>query len=103
MLYTLGWNSYGDDASRPYGVGSNTNKATLSDARVQELLELGRSTTDKATREKYYAEIQTLNHEHAWYIPLYYSELTMAINKGVSGVIWEGHQSHDYSNIVVTL
>jgi peptide/nickel transport system substrate-binding protein len=103
MLYTLGWNSYGDDASRAYGVGSNTNKATLSDARVQELLELGRSTTDKATREKYYAEIQTLNHEHAWYIPLYYSELTMAINKGVSGVIWEGHQSHDYSNIVVTL
>ena len=103
MIYTLGWNSYGDDASRAYGKGSNTNKATLSDDRVMELLELGRSCTDDTQRKQYYAEIQTLNHEHAWYLPLFYTELSVAINKGVSGVIWEGHQSHDYSRIEVSL
>ena len=103
MIYTMGWNSYGDDASRAYGKGSNTNKATLSDDRVMELLALARECTDKAQREKYYAEIQTLNHEHAWYLPLYYTELSIAVNKGVSGVIWEGHQAHDYQNIVVAL
>ena len=68
-----------------------------------ELLELGRSCTDDAQRKQYYAEIQTLNHEHAWYLPLFYTELSVAINKGVSGVIWEGHQSHDYSRIEVSL
>ena len=71
MIYTLGWNSYGDDASRAYGKGSNTNKAILSDDRVMELLELGRSCTDDTQRKQYYAEIQTLNHEHAWYLPLF--------------------------------
>ena len=103
MLYTLGWNSYGDDASRAYGKNSNTNKATLSDDRVMELLALARECTDNELRKTYYAEIQTLNHEHAWYIPLYYTGLSVAINKGVTGVIWEGHQSHDYSNIEVVL
>ena len=103
MIYTMGWNSYGDDASRAYGKNSNTNKATLSNDRVMELLELGRQCTDDAKRKEYYKEIQVLNHEHAWYIPLYYTELSIAINKGVSGIIWEGHQAHDYSNIVVTV
>ncbi len=103
MIYTLGWNSYGDDASRAYGKNSNTNKATLSNDRVMELLKLARECTDDAQRKSYYAEIQTLNHEHAWYIPLFYTELSVAVNKGVSGVIWEGHQSHDYSNIVVSI
>ncbi|MBP5552054.1 MAG: ABC transporter substrate-binding protein [Spirochaetales bacterium] len=102
MIYTLGWNSYGDDASRAYGVGSNTNKATLTNDRVMELLEIGRSTTDAEARKAAYAEIQTLNHEHAWYLPLYYTGLAVATRTGVSGVIWEGHQSHDYQNIVAT-
>lgn len=102
MVYTMGWNSYGDDASRAYGVNSNTNKATLNNERVTELLSLARQCTDAETRKAYYAEIQTMNHEHAWYLPLYYAELTIATNKNVSGIIWEAHQSHDYSNIVVT-
>ena len=72
-------------------------------SRPMELLELGRQCTDDAKRKEYYKEIQVLNHEHAWYIPLYYTELSIAINKGVSGIIWEGHQAHDYSNIVVTV
>lgn len=101
MIYTMGWNSYGDDGSRAYGVNSNTNKAVINNERVTELLSLARQCTDGDTRKAYYAEIQTLNHEHAWYLPLYYTALSIATKKGVSGIIWEGHQAHDYQNIVV--
>lgn len=103
MMYTMGWNSNGDDAARAYGKNSNTNKATLSNDRVMELLALGRACTDDTQRKAYYAEIQTLNHENAWYIPMYYTGLSVACNAKLTGVIWEGHQSHDYSGIEVAL
>jgi peptide/nickel transport system substrate-binding protein len=103
MLYSLGWNSCGDDARRAYYQNSNTNKATLTDPRIMELIDLAVAEFDDATRKSLYKEVQVINHEQAYYIPLYYAIQNVGINKNLTGVIWESHQSHDFTYAKVQL
>ena len=51
-----------------------------------ELLDLAASESDEEKRSEYYKEVQELNHEQAWYIPLYYSVNTVGINKDLVGL-----------------
>lgn len=97
MVYNLGWREYGDDASRPFGVDSNTNKAIVSDPRIQELLVLARGEQDDAQRKEYYKEIQEINHEKAYYIPIYFAYQYVGITEGLEGVDWQSNRSHDFT------
>ncbi|MHB0896248.1 MAG: ABC transporter substrate-binding protein [Spirochaetales bacterium] len=99
MIYNLGWNFAGDDARRPYYAGSNTNKATLTDKRIMELLDKGATEFDTNARSKMYKEIQQINHDEAYYIPLYYPILSIGIKKNVKGIIWMPHKSHDFTYV----
>ncbi len=102
MIYNLGWNSAGDDARRPYYAGSNTNKATISDTRIMELIDKASMEFDENARKAMYREVQQINHDQAYYIPLYYPILSIGVKKNLSGVAWMAHKSHDftYVNIV---
>jgi peptide/nickel transport system substrate-binding protein len=102
MIYGLGWNSCGDDARRPYYKGSNTNKATITDERIMELIDNAVGEFDDAKRKEMYKEIQEINHEKAYYIPLYFAIQSVGVNKNLGGVIWEAHLSHDFTYAYVT-
>lgn len=87
ICYGLTWSAAADTTARKqYYPGSNYNKAILTDERVMELLDLAASESDEEKRSEYYKEVQELNHEQAWYIPLYYSVNTVGINKDLVGL-----------------
>jgi peptide/nickel transport system substrate-binding protein len=99
MLYNIGWNSAGDDARRPYYAGSNSNKATLTNERIMELIDKAVMETDDTARKAMYREIQEINHEQAYWIPLFTPILSVGVKKNLDGVIWKAHRSHDFSYI----
>jgi peptide/nickel transport system substrate-binding protein len=103
MIYSLGWNSSGDDSRRAFYKNSNTNKATLTNQRIMDLIDQAVAEFDEVKRKALYKEVQTINHDQAYYIPLYYAIQNVGINKNLSGVIWEAHQSHDFTYANVTL
>ncbi len=102
MVYGLGWNSCGDDARRPYYAGSNTNKATITNQQIMDLLDSAVGEFDDARRKELYKAVQEINHEQAYYIPLYFAIQSVGINKNLGGVIWEAHLSHDFTYAYVT-
>lgn len=101
MIYALSWKTYGDDCRRPYYVNSNTNKAVIKDEHVHELVDLGVSEFDETKRKEYYKEIQELNHENVWFIPLYYSTSTHGVNKNLTGAYFSTDNNHDFSYAAV--
>ncbi len=103
MVYSLSWNYYGEDARRPYYANSNVNKATVTDERIMELIDSARGETDDAARKAMYEEVQQINHDQAYYIPLFYNKSVNAFNKNLSGVIWEPNGYHDFSQIAVSV
>ena len=103
MVYSLSWNYYGDDARRPYYAGSNVNKATVTDERIMELIDSARGEKDDAARTAMYEEIQQINHDQAYYIPLFYNKSVIAFDKNLSGVTWEPNGYHDFSQIAVAV
>ena len=103
MIYNLGWNSAGDDSRRPYYIGSNTNKAIITDNRIMELIDKASTEFDDKARKAMYREVQEINHEQAYYIPLYYPVLSIGVKKNLSGVTWNAHKSHDFTYVNVAL
>lgn len=97
MIYNLGWLNYGDDARRPYYPGQNTNKAILSDERITGLIDAAAKEMDDTARMEMYKEIQEINHEQAYYIPMYYAAINVGVNKNLEGVDWASNNHHDYS------
>ena len=85
VVYTYGWSTFGDDCRNPYYTGLNSNRARVN---FNELVDKGASELDDAARKAIYAEIQIANHEHAYYLPLFYTVIFQGIQKGVTGVIW---------------
>lgn len=85
VCYGFIWDDGSVKATQRYYPEYNNNKAILTNERVMELLDLGIAESDTEKRKEYYKEIQELNHEQAWYIPLFYSISAVGVNKNASG------------------
>ena len=85
MIYSIGTNIWDSDMDRLLSVGVNSNKAIVDDAQISELLLKGASCNDPAERAEYYKEVQVINNEQMYYIPLYYCSAQIAYTKGLEG------------------
>jgi peptide/nickel transport system substrate-binding protein len=97
QIYSLTWVGISDpdiyywafhtDSMPP--VGSNRNR--YSNPEVDRLTNLGRSTPDKDKRRMYYSDIQKILARDLPYIPLWYSNNIVAMDKRLDGfVIYPG-------------
>ena len=48
-----------------------------------------------------YAEIQEINHEEAYYLPIYFADQFAGVKAGTTGVIWEPNRAYDFTYIAV--
>jgi len=99
LVYTIYLNEYNSDISRLLSTGISSNKAVLTNERILTLLDEGRATDDEARRKAIYGEIQTLVHDHCYYLPLFYGSGTVAWRKGVEGIAVRANARHEFSYI----
>ena len=95
VVFSYGWSSYGDDSRYPYYKDSNANKANLTNQEVMDLIDAAMKETDEAKRKEMYAKIQAINHEHAYYLPMFYTVIFQGVQKDVSGIKW-GNLGNDF-------
>ena len=88
---------FGDDCRRLYYPNSNVNKATLTDERIVELIDAASQEKDEEKRLEMYHEIQEINHEEAYYIPLCVTNETMAVNANLQGVNFDPRGRHQFT------
>ena len=96
-ITSISFNPWANDIARVTTVGSNSNKSHVDDPELQALLEKGVATTDEAERLEIYKQIQTLIHDNVYWIPLVYVSGNVAYAKGMSGIVIEPNNSHDFS------
>ena len=96
VVYSYGWSSYGDDSRYPYYIDSNANKANLTNQEVMDLIDAAAKETDEEARKEMYAKVQAINHEHAYYLPMFYTVIFQGINKNVTGITW-GNLGNDFT------
>ena len=96
-IYNCGWNAYGDDCRRIYYPEQGTNRSLVTDDRIIELIDTAAVETDDAARKEMYQEIQVINHDQAYNIPLYFGSLYNAAKAGVEGVMWSPKNDHAFS------
>ena len=101
MIYSIGTNIWDSDMDRLLSVGVNSNKAIVDDAQISELLLKGASCNDPAERAEYYKEVQVINNEQMYYIPLYYCSAQIAYTKGLEGITITPTGYYDYSQIAL--
>lgn len=99
MIYSIGTNTWDSDMARLLSVGTNSNKAIVNDERVTECLLKGSACTDYDERGTYYKEIQTINNEQCYYIPLFYSSTSLAYTAGLEGITITPTGYFDFSQI----
>lgn len=107
-LFLLGWTTVTTDAD--YGLyplfhsnshGEAGNRTFYSNERVDELLDLGRFTSDQDERLEYYREAQEIIREEVPWVFLQTRENVTGINNRVKG--FEHHPTGSYFLDVVTL
>lgn len=101
MLYYTSWNYEGDDCRRMFYTDSNVNKAIYVNQEVIDLVDKAVTLSDDAERKAVYSQIQNIVHEDAPWIPLYFGTKCVAINKNLSGVVYEPNQRHDFTYVKV--
>ena len=101
MLYNYGWSVFGDDARSPFYKDSNVNKARIYNERIMELIDAAKMEFDEEKRIAMYQEIQAINHEQCYYLPLYYGAVHMATADDVTGINWDPIGMYDFSYIAV--
>ncbi|MCI8511135.1 MAG: ABC transporter substrate-binding protein [Lachnospiraceae bacterium] len=99
MIYSIGTNTWDSDMGRLFSVGTNSNKAIVDDSRISELLIEGSACVDPEQRASYYKEIQAINNDQCYYVPLYYSSTTIAYTAGLEGIVINPTGYFDYSHI----
>ena len=95
VVYSYGWVSYGDVCRNPYYKDSNANKANLTNQEVMDLIDAAMKEPDEAKRKEMYAKVQAINHEHAYYLPMFYTVIFQGVQKDVSGIKW-GNLGNDF-------
>lgn len=79
-------------------VGSS-NMANWCYKPVDDLLQKGRVTTDKAERTKIYEEAQQIIHDQAAWMPIAHSTVVLPMSKKVKGFVMEPLGSHRFKNV----
>lgn len=102
MLYYTSWNYEGDDCRRMFYTDSNVNKAHYVNQEVIDLVDEAVTISEPEARNEIYSKIQNIIHEDAPWIPLYFGTKFVAINKNLSGVIYEPNQRHDFTYVCVS-
>jgi peptide/nickel transport system substrate-binding protein len=102
IMYSVAFGPEGDDARRTLYPTSAANHAKYNNPRVAELLDLAAAEPDSATRLKDYKEIQVIVHTECPYIPLYYANSGVAINKDLEGAVFSPSGAHDYTYVRVS-
>ena len=107
-MFLLGWTTVTTDAD--YGLyplfhsnsfGEAGNRTFYANDRVDELLDLGRYTSDQGEREDYYKEVQEILHEELPWVFLQTRENVTGISNRVNG--FEHHPMGSYDLSVVSL
>lgn len=101
LMYSIAFGPEGDDARRAFYPTSAANHAKYKNPRVTELLDLAVAEPDTAKRLKEYQEVQVIVHTECPYIPLYYANSGVAINKDLEGVVFSSSGAHDYTYVKV--
>ncbi len=65
------------------------------------MLDLAAAEPDTAKRLKEYQEVQVIVHTECPYIPLYYANSGVAINKDLEGAVFSSSGAHDYTYVKV--
>ena len=66
---------------------------------ILTLLDEGRATDDETRRKAIYGEIQTLVHDHCYYLPLFYGSGTVAWRQGVEGIVVRDNARHEFTYV----
>lgn len=98
MLGTTGWNLYGDDCRRVYYAGSNVNKSVITDQEIMDLIDAAVAETDDAARQEMYHQVQQINHEKCYVLPLAVAKTYYAYTKGLQGFKTAPNSRNDYSH-----
>lgn len=101
VIYSLGWDDFGDDARRPYYEGSSSNRACIKNSRINELIDAALIEENEDARKEMYYEVQEINYDNAYYIPLFNNVQNFACNKNMSGYTLQGNKIHDFSHAYV--
>lgn len=101
MIYNFGWLPQGDDCRRPFYPNNNTNKAIVTDEELIDLIDKAVQEPDEAARKELYSKVQQINHEEAYYIPIYFADQFAGVKAGTTGVIWEPNRAYDFTYIAV--
>ena len=101
VVYSYGWSTYGDDSRMPF-TATNVNKAHVEDQTIEDLINAAVKEPDEAKRKEMYAEVQRINHENGYYLPLFYSVIFQGMNKDLQGAIW-GSGINDFTYVAVPI
>lgn len=101
LMYSVAFGPEGDDARRTLYPTSAANHAKYNNSRVTELLDLAAAESDTAKRLKEYQEVQVIVHTECPYIPLYYANSGVAIDKDLTGAVFSSSGAHDYTYVKV--
>ena len=96
VVFSYGWSSYGDDSRYPYYKDSNANKANLTNQEVMDLIDAAVKEGDDAARKEMYAKVQAINHEHGYYLPLFYTVIFQGVSNDIVGITW-GNLANDFT------
>lgn len=99
-LYLLGWTTPPECDSALYSLfhsknhGSGGNRSFYSNSKVDELLDLARTTTDQIERNKYYFEIQDIIQKELPIYALANPYDNVALQKNIKGFFFDMESEH---------
>lgn len=101
MFYNYGWDVFGDDSRSPFYKDSNVNKARIYNEEIMALIDAAKAEFDEEKRTELYHQVQAINHEQCYYLPLFYGAVHMATADDVTGINWDPIGMYDFSYIAV--
>ena len=79
--------------------GNPGNRSFVNDPEVDRLIEAGRGTANADERKAFYAELETIVEEQAFYAPIFYSNLNVGTKKSVQGFVMQPNGYHRYYTV----
>ena len=98
-LQSVSYASNADDMRWSFGAEGSGNRGGFVVPEFDELLDVCMSSSDEAVRQDACTQIQELNAELCWYIPVYADLISVAANADVAGVVVNNVGIHDFSRI----
>ncbi len=96
-------NMYGSSIKDGVLKKNGSNRAVLTDAALNEMIDAALVEQDKATREQMYFDIEDYLNEIVPIVPFCTSYINIGTGKDVTGAVWRPTAKHDYRLICVPL